>query len=89
MEVSRNGKHGMKMILGAIDISLLLFAHVIFMSSTPAGLQNQLNHLKNEVLFLIKQILWFFVWADIWLREKGGCMVMKRSRLQMHINIWK
>ena len=89
MEVSRNGKHGMQMILGAIDIFLLFFAHVILMSSTPAGLQNQLNHLRNEVLTLIKQILCFFVWADICLREKDVCPVMKRSRLQMHINIWK
>ena len=49
VEVSRNGKHGIQMIPGAIEIFLLLFADdVIFMSSTPAGLQNQLNHLKNE-----------------------------------------
>ena len=95
MEVSRNGKHCIQMIPGAIEIFLLLFADdVILMSSTPAGLQNQLNHLKNEQtvkqkLTLIRQILWFFVWVDIWLREKDGCMVMKRSRLQMHINIWE
>ena len=49
VEVSRNGKHGMQMIPGAIEIFLLLFADdVILMSSTPAGLQNHLNHLKNE-----------------------------------------
>ncbi|MCB4773643.1 MAG: hypothetical protein LGB05_08505, partial [Sulfurovum sp.] len=49
VEVSMNGKHGIQMIPGAIEIFLLLFADdVILMSSTPAGLQNQLNHLKNE-----------------------------------------
>ena len=49
VEVSRNGKHCIQMIPGAIEIFLLLFADdVILMSSTPAGLQNQLNHLKNE-----------------------------------------
>ena len=49
VEVSRNGKHGIQMIPGAIEIVLLLFADdVILMSSTPTGLQNQLNHLKNE-----------------------------------------
>ena len=49
VEVSRNGKHCIQMIPGAIEIFLLLFADdIIFMSSTPAGLQNQLNHLKNE-----------------------------------------
>ena len=44
VEVSRNGKHGIQMIPGGIEIFLLLFT----MSSTPAGLQNHLNHLKNE-----------------------------------------
>ena len=49
VEVSRNDKHGIQMIPGAIEIFLLLFADdVILMSSTPAGLQNQLNQLKNE-----------------------------------------
>ena len=49
VEVSRNDKHGIQMIPGAIEIFLLLFADdVILMSSTPAGLQNQLNHFKNE-----------------------------------------
>ena len=49
VEVSRNGKHGIQMIPGDIEIFVLLFADdVILMSSTPAGLQNQLNHLKNE-----------------------------------------
>ena len=93
---SRNGKHGIQMIPSAIKIFLRLFADdVIFMSSTPAGLQNQLNHLKMKqtacilVLTLIRQILWFFVWVEIWLREKDGCMVMKRSRLQRHIHFWE
>ena len=49
MEVPRNGKHGIEMIPGAIDIFLLLFADVIiFLSSTPVGFHNQLNHVKNE-----------------------------------------
>ena len=37
------------------------------------------------VLTLIRKIRCFFVCVDIWLREKDGCMAMKRSRLQMHI----
>ena len=49
VEVWRNAKHGIQMIPGAIEIVLLLFADVVILtSSTPAGLQNQLNHLKNE-----------------------------------------
>ena len=78
----------------AIEILLRLFADdVILMSSTPAGLQNQLiiSRMKQTacilVLTLIRHVLCFFVWADIWLREKDGCMMMKRSRLQMDINI--
>ena len=49
VELSKNGKHCMQLIPGAIDISMLLFADdVILLSSTPAGLHNQLNHLKIE-----------------------------------------
>ncbi|MCB4748422.1 MAG: hypothetical protein LGB54_07545, partial [Sulfurovum sp.] len=48
VEVSRNGRHSIQMIPGAIEIFVLFADDVILMSSTPAGLQNQLNHLKNE-----------------------------------------
>ena len=80
VEVSRNGKHGIQMILGAIEIFLLLFADdVILMSSTPAGLQNQLNHFKNEAdrLYLDKtNIMVFRMGEHLVARE----MVMKKSR---------
>ena len=49
VELSKNGKHGIQLIPGATEIFMLLFADdVILLSSTPAGLQNQLNHLKIE-----------------------------------------
>ena len=49
VEVPRNGKHGIEMIRGAIDIFLLLFADIIILlSSTPVSFHNQLNHVKNE-----------------------------------------
>ena len=49
VELSKNGKHGIQLIPGAIEIFMLLFADdVILLLSTPAGLQNQLNHLKIE-----------------------------------------
>ena len=49
VELSKNGKHGIQLIPGAIEIFMLLFADdVMLLSSTPAGLQNQLNHLKIE-----------------------------------------
>ena len=56
VELSKNGKHGIQLIPGASEIFMLLFADdVILLSSTPAGLQNQLNHLKTEAdrLYLI------------------------------------
>ena len=49
VELSKNGKHGIQLIPGAIEIFMLLFADdVMLLSSTPAGLQNQLTHLKIE-----------------------------------------
>ena len=49
VELSKNGKHGIQLIPGATEIFMLLFADdVILLSSTPAGLQNQLNYLKIE-----------------------------------------
>ena len=49
VELSKNGKHGTQLIPGATEIFMLLFADdVILLSSTPAGFQNQLNHLKIE-----------------------------------------
>ena len=49
VELSKNGKHGTQLTPGATEISMLLFADdIILLFSTPAGLQNQLNHLKVE-----------------------------------------
>ena len=49
VDLSRNGKHGVQLIPGAIEIFLLLFADdVILLSDTVAGLQNQLNMLKRQ-----------------------------------------
>jgi len=49
LEISQNGRHGIQLIPGAVEVFLLLFADdVILMSNTIVGLQNQLNHLKIE-----------------------------------------
>ena len=50
VELSKNGECGIQLTPGANEIYMLLFADdVIGLSSTPAALQNQLNHLQNEV----------------------------------------
>jgi hypothetical protein len=49
VEISQWGKHGIQLIPGSVEIFLLLFADdVILLSSTPTGLQNQLDVLKAE-----------------------------------------
>ena len=49
LELSKNGKHSILLISGAIEIFMLLFGDdIILLSRTPAGLQNQLNHLETE-----------------------------------------
>lgn len=49
LEMSRWGKHGVQLSPGALELFMLLFADdVILISSTPIGLQNQLNILKSE-----------------------------------------
>ena len=74
VEVPRNGKHGRESSPGAIEIFLLLFADdIIFLSSTPVGFHNQLNHVKNETDRLYFSVNFdktnnmILVWADIWL----------------------
>ena len=45
--VRKNGKHGAELIPD-LEIFLLLFADdIVLISSTPAGLQNQINNLEN------------------------------------------
>lgn len=42
------GKHGIQLIPGGNELFLLLFADdIVLLSSTPTGLQNQLNNLEN------------------------------------------
>ena len=49
MEVAENGRHGIQLIPGGIEIFLLLFADdIILLSDTVVGLQNQLSALKQE-----------------------------------------
>ena len=44
--ISKNGKHGIQLIPGQDEIFLLLFADdIVLLSSTPTGLQNQINSL--------------------------------------------
>ena len=45
--VRENGKHGIQLIPGLDEIFLLLFADIVLLSSTPAGLQNQIDNLEN------------------------------------------
>ena len=78
VELSKNGKHGIQLIPGAIEIFMLLFAgDVILLSSTPAGLQDQLTHLKNEADGLYRtvnldktNILVFRMGGDLAARER-------------------
>ena len=46
-ELSENGKHGIQLVPGAMELFSLLFADMILLSSTPIGLQNQLDKLKE------------------------------------------
>ena len=63
------------------------------MSSTQAGMQNQLNHLKNEAdrLYLsvnldkTNTMFFSYGWTFGCERKMDLYMAMKRSRLQMHI----
>ena len=44
----KNGKHGIQLIPGQDEIFLLLFADdIVLLSSTPTGLQNQINSLEK------------------------------------------
>ena len=46
--VRENGKHGIQLIPGSEEIFLLLFAvDVVLISSTPSGLQNQIDNLEK------------------------------------------
>ena len=46
--IRKNGKHGIQLIPGQDEIFLLLFADdIVLLSSTPAGLQNQINSLEK------------------------------------------
>ena len=85
-EVSRNG---IQIIPRVIELFLLLFADdVILISRTPAGLQNQLNHLKNEAdrLYLSvnlgKTNIVFGMGGQWAARERWV------SRLEVHVSIW-
>jgi hypothetical protein len=47
-KVSKNGKHGVQFLPGLQEIFLLLFADdICLISTTPAGLQNQINNLEK------------------------------------------
>ena len=49
LEMAKNGRHGIQLIPGAIEIFMMLFADdIILLSCTAVGLQNQLNVLKRE-----------------------------------------
>ena len=46
--VRKNGKHGIQLLLSLEEIFLLLFADdIVLVSSTPSGLQNQINNLEK------------------------------------------
>jgi len=46
--MNENGKHGVQLLPGLLELFILLFADdVALVSTTPSGLQNQLNVLKN------------------------------------------
>ena len=46
--VRESGKDGIQLISGLEDIFLLLFADdIVLISSTPSGLQNQIDNLEN------------------------------------------
>ena len=46
--VRENGKHGIQLIPGFEEIFLLLFADdIVLISSTPSGLQNQIDNLEK------------------------------------------
>jgi hypothetical protein len=47
-EVRKHGKHGFQLLPGNPEIFLLLFADdIVLLSSTPAGLQHQINNLER------------------------------------------
>jgi hypothetical protein len=47
--VNQNGRHGVQLLPGLLELFILLFADdVALLSTTPYGLQNQLNCLKNS-----------------------------------------
>jgi len=47
-EVRENGRHGFQLLPGGQEIFLLLFADdIVLLSSSPAGLQNQINSLER------------------------------------------
>ena len=45
--VRENGKHGIQLFPGFEEIFLLLLAVDVLISSTPSGLQNQIDNLEN------------------------------------------
>ena len=97
VKLSKKGKHG---IPCAIELFLLLFADDLILLSnihSAIALQNQLNQLKGEAdsLFLTVNLDKtdvmgvFYGGGGVWLREKDGSAVLKRSRLQMFTTIWE
>ena len=49
VDMTSNGKHGIQMVPGYVELFLMLFADdIILLSSTPIGLQHQLNVLKQN-----------------------------------------
>ena len=47
--VRKNGKHGIQLLPSPEEIFLLLFADdIVLVSSTPSGLQNQINNLEKS-----------------------------------------
>ena len=86
--VRRSGKHGIQLLPGHNEICSLLFADdIVLVSSTPSGLQNQINNLEKAskslrlTINLDKTKVMFFLENVVPLQqEKNGSCMGKKSK---------
>ena len=86
--VRRSGKHGIQLLPGHDEIFSLPFADdIVLVSSTPSGLQNQINNLEKAskslrlTINLDKTKVMFFLENVVPLQqEKNGSCMGKKSK---------
>ena len=85
-------KHGIQLLPREIELFLLMFADdIALLSSTPVGLQNQLNEVANRLGLLVnlektKKVVFKKLIGAIWQGQRDGTMDVSRSLLLVLID---